>query len=283
MLAKALPERAREDTISTIFGKAVGVGIQALVSGKSLDASLFAAMLAWEWPLDYSDIKGERAKKNAWFACQAIVAFHTLHLPDIGSDWEIFTLPNGQPSTEAAFRIAMPTGTYERGYIDVILQHKVTKQLAVIELKTTGLAMDASGGSIMYGNSGQGTSYTVVTDYLARQLGLDSNMQVFYITLYTKSQEWQLYPFTKPQAARLNWLRGLKQEHLNINSCRSNGVWPMRGSSCSAWGRACFAFGICDLAENLEKVPDMPDSMEHRDNGFAIDVTYEELLGMYQE
>lgn len=281
MLAKAMPERSREDTISTIFGKAVGVGIQALCSGESLNSALFATLLAWEWPLDHIDEGGTRSKKSPWYACQAVEAFYHQHLPEIGAEWGIFTLPNGRPSTEVAFRIAMPGGSYERGYIDVVLQHKTTKQLAVIELKTTGLTVDPAGGAIMYGNSGQGTSYTVIIDHLARQLGLDSNLQVFYITLQTKSQAWSLYPFTKPEGSRRSWLDGLLREHAMVRDCASTGVWPMRGGSCSAWGRPCFAYGICDLADSLHQVPAIPDSMEFRDNGFAVDVTYEDLLGMY--
>lgn len=281
MLAKAMPERAREDTISTIFGKAVGVGIQALVSGKSLDDSLLDVLLAWEWPLDYVDDSGTKSKKSAWYACQAVEAFHNEHLPDIGAEWEIFTLPNGRPSTEVAYRITMPTGSYERGYIDVVLQHKETKQLAVIELKTTGMPQGDGGGSILYANSGQATAYGVIVDYLAKQLGIESNLMVFYITLFTKTQTWELYPFTKPQAARFHWLHNLLREHQMITGCNSTGLWPMRGGSCNSWGRPCFAFGICDLQDSWHNVPNIPDSMEYKDNGFAIEATYDQLVEMY--
>jgi hypothetical protein len=281
MLAKAMPERSREDTISTIFGKAVGVGIQALCSGNTLDSALLATLLAWEWPLDHIDEGGTRSKKSPWYACQAVEAFYHQHLPDIGAEWEIFTLPNGRPSTEVAFRISMPGGSYERGYIDVVLQHKVTKQLAVIELKTTGLPQGDGGGSIMYANSGQGTSYGVIVDYLATQMGIESNLMVFYITLYTKSQTWELYPFTKPESSRLQWLRGLRQEHDMVSHCHDLENWPMRGSSCNSWGRPCFAFGICDLQDSLHNVPSIHDTMEYQDNGFAIEADWHDLVAMY--
>jgi hypothetical protein len=133
----------------------------------------------------------------------------------------------------------------------------------------------------MYANSGQGTSYGVIVDYLARQLGIESNLMVFYITLYTKSQTWELYPFSKPESARLQWLRGLRQEHDMIASCKSEASWPMRGGSCNSWGRPCFAFGICDLQDSLHQVPNIPDLMEHKDGGFAIEADWYDLHVMY--
>lgn len=281
MLAKAMPERSREATISTVFGTAVGEGIQALCAGKGLDAALLATLTSWAWPLDYDDGKGKVSKKSPWYACQAVEAFYHHHLPEIGAEWGVFTLPNGRLSTEVSFRIHMPDGSYERGFIDVVLQHKVTKQLAVIELKTTGLPQGDSGGSIMYANSGQGTSYGVIVDHLAKLMGIESNLMVFYITLYTKSQTWELYPFTKTESGRLQWLVSLRQEHDMITSCNTHGTWPMRGGSCNSWGRPCFAFGICDLQDSLHNVPAVPDTMEHKDGGFAIEVEWYDLAAVY--
>lgn len=231
------------------FGHAVGAGIQTYAATGSLVSAQLAAFLAWKAPWDAEKLdKNQRpVGKSLAHALIAVEKFQYFWQREL-DEWEVVRLPSGKLATELAFAVDFQNGKFYFGHIDTVLQHKVHKQLAVWEGKTTGWSVNEA----TYGNSNQALGYSVVVDKIAEEIGANGNdYDVLYIVYDTKQQEFTLMPFHKTRTQRAEWLQDVLLDHANITTYQKINFYPKRGESCvSKFGYPCSWYGTCQMSNS---------------------------------
>lgn len=224
-------------SVTFAFGTIVGVGIQEILAGKTLDTAIYQMFLQWEPDLDATNPKQKKSFHLAVFAVQQFVDICTQGYLE---DYELVYLPNGKPAIELSFSVLMQDGFTYRGYVDAVLRHQLTGEIIVLELKTTS----APTNSATYKNSSQAIGYSVVLDQLFPDL---SSYQVVYLVYNTKSINYQELVFEKSLLQRALWLQELLVEIEKIKLYEEFG-YPMHGESCFNWYRECEYLGLCTLS-----------------------------------
>lgn len=255
-------EQRDEEGIDETFGHAVAAGIQDLWLTSSLDSALAACFFAWKAP--FAD-KIENSKKSICYAHRAVEAFLPFY-SILSRDWEL-AFYKGKPCIEFSLKIELPNGFNYRAYADLCLRNKETKELAVIEIKTTGLTWEHEA---QFKNSDQGTSYVLTVDQLAPDA---TSFWVKYLVYYTKSKDpnWVVYDFPKTLINKARWLKTIMRDIKDIQRCEEEDYFPMRGGNCMAFGRPCKYFDICQLQDRalfssdelLEKKVEIEKKMEY--------------------
>lgn len=227
---------ARTDTIDTLFGKAVGIGVQTLIaSGGDMAKAMFAAWL--EWPYKEYTFEDQKKKKSLWYALHALKKVPAF----LQADYEIAMI-GGVPACELGIKISLPDGFYYRGFIDTVLRRKSDGKLTVLELKTTGMRYvdDA-----MYENSEQGIGYSIALDQIDPEA---TNYDVLYMIYLSTSMEFDPRPYPKTKLARANWLQALLMQTRIIQMYEAEGMFPKNGDSCYGYSRQCQFFRMCDMS-----------------------------------
>lgn len=233
------------------FGHAVGAGIQTYAATQSLVAAQFAGFMAWkaDWDAEKTDAKGNSKGKSLTWAMVAIEKFGYFYQREL-SDFEVVTLPNGNPATELSFAVDMENGFYHFGHIDTLLRSKSTGRLAVWEGKTTGFeTVDEA----LYANSSQALSYSVVVDAIAKSLNYSgTDYEVIYVVYSSTSRDFQLLPFGKSRTQRAEWLQDVLLDHASIKQYDAIKFYPKRGESCynSGFKQRCKHFGSCTMSNS---------------------------------
>lgn len=156
-------------------------------------------------------------------------------------DYELVQTHDGKPAIELGFRIFLPNGFQYRGFVDVVLRHKVTGVVLVLEIKTSSWQVVANA----FKNSGQAIGYSVVLDHLFENL---SSYKVLYLVYKTKEQEYEPVEYQKTLYQRALWLNELLLECQVIELYQNADVWPMHGENCiNKFGKECKYFGICTM------------------------------------
>jgi hypothetical protein len=263
------PEEEAEvsQSVTFAFGTVVGVGIQELLQGATLDAAILAMFLEWEPDLLAYNTKQKKSFFTAVFAVQ--------HFDDIRGrgyldDYELVTTPEGKPAVELSFQVSIhdSQGTfYYRGYVDAVLRHTLTNEILVLELKTTSGQIN----SATYKNSSQAIGYSVVLDKLFPDL---SSYQVLYLVYSTKSMGYEPLIFEKSLLQRALWLQELLVEIEKIKLYETYG-YPMHGESCFSWYRECEYLGLCTLStERLVNGTHVP----REEPEYIYNLTFDELV-----
>lgn len=242
-----------EDNVDFLFGHAVGAGVQSLWTlenpRENLHVALFNSYMAWNGPFDLRSIT--RKKKSIWEAGIAVEKFLQVMLEQM-DDWEIVKLqPSGRPAIELSFALDCNNGYKHYGHIDVVLRNKRSGEVAVIELKTTG--MNAA-EEAMYANSSQALGYSVILDSLFPGI---SSYEVFHFIYSSTHREWTPMPFTKTVSHKTEWIRDTLLDHAMLDTYNRMGFYPKRGESCYDYFRRCKYFGTCNIVpdEQLEELP----------------------------
>lgn len=226
-----------EGSVTFAFGTAVGVGIQSVLEGKTEDQVLLDLFLSWDVDLLAANLK---QKKSFWSAVYAVQKFISLRDNGLLADYELVYF-NGKPAVELAFQINLPEDFKYRGFVDVVVQHKITKEVLIIELKTTS----SYAQSAQYKNSGQALGYSVVLDILFPEL---SSYTVLYLVYETKSMEYKQLPFSKSLLQRALWLQELLIDTQIIQTYEAYSTYPMHGESCFDFFKECEYLSLCTLA-----------------------------------
>ena len=254
----------RKNNTHLDYGSAFGIGIQTYIITQNLEQAI------WETIKSYN-YANETAAKNATGLVAGLQAFADQwdH-----SFWEI-AYHNGKPAAEISFKIILDQETqdYYCGYIDLILRNKLSGLQVITEIKTTGMRIEDV--SPLYKNSGQGTGYSIVLDPIAGSQ--QAAWEVIYLVNQLKANnimpKIHLIPFNKTLRNRLSWLLDMKLDHERILQMIDIDHWPMRGSSCMAYNRACSLYGLCDLV-SLEA----PEAMLKPEEEWDFVFTLEELI-----
>jgi hypothetical protein len=219
--------------------------------------------LAWSVDLLATE---DRTKKGFFEALFAVRQFESIRKSAL-ADYELAhhtdTEGNIIPSIEFSFRITILDEFKYRGYIDAVLKHKVTGELLVLEIKSTGYP---SVNEASYGNSSQATGYSVVLDTIAPG---HSSYQVWYLVYMTGKQEFVILPFTKHYSDRAVWIQELMMDCKRIEEYEAEAHYPSYGESCMTWGRECEFYGRCHMSDRaLVNSYDPADSaMQDKDEG----------------
>lgn len=250
------------NNVDFAFGHAVGAGWQAyLASNGDMEAAIFNAFLAWRVPYEAAIINKGKTITHAILAVQKFAEFWEQQL----GDWQVWVLPGGKPAIELSISIDFENGYKHYCHIDAVLEHRLTKKLAILEGKTSGFKVV---DEALYANSEQALSYAVLIDMLRA----DTNYEVFYPVYSTTSREWELFPFKKSTALKAEWILDAKLDHSMLRTYREINFYPKRGAACFAFMRRCEFFGSCNMTEHLPEMKTLPpgEEAERVDYAFKI-------------
>lgn len=243
-LTKVYPEAKRDATVHTEYGKAFGEGIQAILTGASYEEAILRAVMNWN-----IDLSEELPNKSVWSMITAIERFKLLQANFSLGDYEVarFLTDKGEErfATELSFCIVIPGkegNYYERGYIDVVLRHKITGSLLVVDVKTSGANYT---NEAKYKNSGQGIGYSVIIDQIAPGV---NQFDVMYFEYLTGTKKYTEHVFVVGVVQRANWIRNLLLDIAAMERYDEYEDWPMYGESCASFGSACQFIDCCTMS-----------------------------------
>ena len=263
-------EAEMEQGVTFAYGKAVGVGVQSVLEGKSEDQVVIDTFL--EWDVDLLDANS-RQNKSFWLALFAVQKFAKLVADGFLEDYELVYY-KGKPAVELSFQIVLPQGFRYRGFVDAVLRHKNTGDVVVLENKTSS----GKANPAYFKNSGQALGYSVVLDILFPQL---SSYEVLYMVYETKSYEYVELPFKKSLLQRALWLQELLIDTQMVELYESYQTYPMHGENCYDFFRDCEYLSLCTMeTANLTKplTQELLDKIEKDSASYDFTVDFYDLV-----
>ena len=258
-------------SITFSFGHIVGLGIQLTLESKLADVVLWEMFKMWKPDLFSVN---EKQNKSFWLGIVAVQKFTAMYSSGFLKDWELVTY-NGAPACELSFIIHLPNGFVYRGFVDAVLQNRITGEVRVLEVKTTSSA-NLNGAE--YKNSSQAIGYSIVLDSIFPHL---SSYQVLYLVYKTKAMDFETLPFPKSYLQRAQWIQELLLEVSTIELYEGVGVYPMHGESCYNFYRECEYLGVCTLATEHLTSPITPEHIEKiavDNESYQIKLTLQDLI-----
>lgn len=259
------PESSKS-SITFAFGHVVGQAIQDALSGKSESEILWGIFVGW-----HTDFLAEDTKLNKSIFSAVIAAQRFLSYRNSGAleDYELL-YHDGKPACELSFAIDFPDGFRLRGYVDAVLVHKVTREIIILELKTTG---SQAVNPATYKNSSQGIGYSVVLDVLSPGY---SSYEVLYLVYSTKTGEFAPMRFPKSYLQRALWIREVLLDLEMIKLYEDADVYPMHGESCYSFFRECEYLNTCQLSTAALTKPCTPEEEDKVD--YTLKLTLQDLI-----
>lgn len=237
---------ARQDTIHTIFGKAVGEGVAHLLAyPDDLDGAFHIAFCAWKFPL-YERLHGKFFSS----ALSALEDFQTKarHMRDMG-----YTLAeiNGRPASELSFKINVTGYGYYVGFIDAVLYNAHSGKFITVECKTMNRDFHPS----IFMNSKQDTGYLAVARVLE---AFDSEVLYPILTAKTGGNHWTYASYDRSEKDFDEFFKTLLLEFQHLALMADHGTFPRNGDSCFAYSRLCPLYGECDKEQRAHPPKDNP-------------------------
>ena len=258
---------AVNQNITFAFGHVVGDGIQQVMCGISEEEVIFKMFC--DWHADLSDINPKQAK-SFYHAVAAVQNLISLRKHGFLEDYEVLEY-KGKPASELTFRVTFPDGFKLRGAVDAVLKHKETGSILVLECKTSSAA---ALNPTTYKNSAQAIGYSVVLDVIAPET---SSYEVLYLVYLTKQTKFETFRFPKSYLQRATWIQEVLLDIETIKMYDTVGVYPMRGESCSAWGRDCEYLNQCTLNNKYVTTP-FKEYMELDNKIYDIELSLMDLI-----
>lgn len=232
-----------EDSEDLKFGSAVGEGVQSAMAGTNAYWDIFRS---WKGGIDDED--GLAKRKTFWHALYAVdrfIPFYNEHL----SQCELLFF-DGKPAVELGFIIDCGGGFEYRGKLDALLINKITNRLVPFEGKTTGMKFVHPA---MYQNSGQALGYKLVTDVIARALGIPFQDQftVAYSVYKCWQQAWEYMEFQKTHSQMALWIKNILEDIATIERHSDADYWPQHGESCYSFNKPCGYLDVCGYKDKL--------------------------------
>lgn len=225
-------------SVTFAYGHIVGAGIQELLQHNQIDRAVWAAFLMWEPDLLDANVK---QNKSFFLGLSAIQRFASLLSNGFMRGWCLYQY-KGKPATELSFIINFPDGFTYKGFVDAVLVHPDTKEVMVLECKTTAQNYIAAA---TYKNSAQAIGYSIVLDALFPNL---SSYKVQYLIYKTKANEFEAMDFEKDYLSRALWIREILLDIEMIKLYEDAEIYPMHGESCNDFYRECEYMNICTLS-----------------------------------
>lgn len=259
-------------SITFAYGHVVGAGIQGILEGKTIGTVMWDMFLMWDIDLLHEN---PRQNKSFWGAMVALKQFASMYENNYLDGYELVTY-NGKSAAELSFVIHLPDGFKYRGFVDAVLQHKITGEVLVLECKTTNAT---AVNPAQYKNSAQAIGYSIVLDVLFPTL---SSYKVLYLVYQTKSEDFVQLPFDKSYYSRALWIKELllDLEVIKLYEAEDQ-TYPMRGESCYSFFRECEYMQVCTLSTERLTEPLTTQELtklESQLETFQIHVTLEQLI-----
>lgn len=274
---KALGVQAAIDLDSNLtfaFGHVVGDGIQQILLGTPWDQVVLNTLKGWH--VEFF-AENEKQCKSLPEALYCLMQFRSMVADGFLSEYEVAFF-NGKPAAELSFRLHLPKTKF-RGYVDLVLKHKITGELVVLELKTTSAKYVRPSS---YKNSAQAIGYSVVLDKIEPG---NTSYGVIYLCYLTTRRIFETFEFPKTYHQRALWLRDrLWDEGIRTNLIASEGnygIWPMHGEHCNSFGRDCEFMDSCQLQTErlMEPLKEKHFKDLSRDTGLEVEYQFEITLG----
>jgi RecB family exonuclease len=248
------------------YGHVVGLGIQLAMEDKTEAEIVWQMFLMWEPDLF---AQNERQAKSFWLAVVAVQQFLAMRASGYLADYQLVQY-QGKPACELSFRVTFPDGFKYRGFVDVVLQHRISGEVIVLELKTSSAT---SLNPATYKNSLQALSYSMVIDTIFPAL---SSFQVLYLVYATKTREYHHLQFPKTAMQKALAIRELMLDIETIKMYHEEDVFPMRGESCFNFYRECHYLNLCTLSTELLTDPLQEGDLKQEE--FQIELTLADLI-----
>lgn len=237
-----------DSNVTFAYGHVVGEGIQQYLIHRDLDKALWTMFLMWH--ADYLD-ENERQKKSFAAAVAALMQFEELCKDGLLDEYEV-AIFDGKPAAELSFKIIFPNTEY-RGFVDLVLVHKITGEYLILELKTTSAKYVKHA---TYKNSAQALGYSVVLDRIAPGT---TSYGVLYLVQLTQLMRYETMEFPKTYHQRALWIQNMlwddrKLEDM-IEEFGSYGIWPIHGEHCNSYNRDCAYMDMCQGNTELITAP----------------------------
>lgn len=258
-------------SITFAYGHLVGTGIQNLFENKSIEQTIFAAFL--EWDVDIFD-ENPKQNKSFWSGIHALRQFAHMRANGYLDGYELVSY-NDKPACELSFCIELPDGFLYRGFVDAVLQHRLTGEVIVLECKTTGLS---NVNPATYKNSAQAIGYSIVLDAIFPSL---SSYKVLYLIYLSKQEEFIQLPFDKSYYQRALWIQELLLDIEMIKLYEAQSIYPMHGESCYSFFRECEYYQVCTLSTKHLTAPltlEAEEKMDAEISKFQIRITLSDLI-----
>jgi hypothetical protein len=259
-------EQSAKSSLTFAFGHFVGEAVQLALQELSYEEIIWKQFFSW--PLDLF-AENEKLKKSFFSAIMALKRFISIRADGALAGYEVVSI-NDKPACELSFCIQFPDGFRYRGHVDVVLQHRGTGKVIVLELKTTGMSTT---NPSKYKNSAQAIGYSIVLDHIFPEL---SSYEVLYLEYNTKSGEYTPIPFTKTFLQRALWIRELLLDIETIKAYEEAEIYPMHGESCTSWGRDCEYINSCTLSTQFLTTPCTPEQEDKID--YQVVITLADLI-----
>jgi hypothetical protein len=261
MLGELEGMRKFNPSAHTAFGHSYGAGIQEyarwvdkLGHDKAVQRAVVGALAAWDtYSLDDVDAKGI---KSFWRCTQAVALWCEREGRRLLEVYELANLElNGRtvPGIELEFYVHIGEHYNFQGHIDLVLRHRQTGELCVVEIKT----MSKPPAPADWANSAQTIGYNVVLQGVGAMAAEQVAYHVLYLCYDASAMELTELPFSRSLAERSEWVTSLLADVQQMEMYKELGVWPKRGSQCMNYKRACEFFGICDLSHTARSAPDI--------------------------
>lgn len=245
-------DNTQEESLTFAFGHAVGSGIQAVFEGHSEEEIIF--YLWCLWPISF-ELENEKQEKSFYHALIAVRNFyHSYHDGEMFKDYELAYIED-KPGIEYSFKLLLPQGVSYRGAMDIILIHKETRQLIVVEVKTTSShQVDPA----QYANSNQAISYSTILGHAFPEL---VSYTVYYLVYYTHAKTFEMFPFTKTIIQQARWVQDLVLDIRLLVMYHEADRFPPNGAAClDKYRKRCKFFDTCQL-----NTPVLPHQIEQKD------------------
>lgn len=269
--AEKTDDDTNKSSVTFAFGHVVGEGIQLVFQNLTEEEIIWRMFLMWD--VDLLDENPKQAK-SFWEAIQAVQKFIAMRSSGFLDDWDL-AYHDGKPCCEMSFLIHLPDGFKYRGFVDAVLVNKLTGEIKVLEVKTTG---QSTVNSATYKNSAQAIGYSVVLDHLFPEL---SSYEVLYLVYKTKQREYDPLPFTKSYLQRALWIRELLLDIEVLKTYEAAEIYPMRGESCFDFYRECEYLYTCTLSTDKLTDPlfdEEADSIKAKWKDYQIHITISDLI-----
>lgn len=232
----SVPDEKQE--LDFAFGHMVGKGIQLAFLGIPEDQIIWECFLEWD-----TDLLNDHARSNKsfWLATLAIQKFIALRKSGFLQDWKVFHAGD-KPAVELSFLIDFNEGFLTRGFIDLVLEHKTSGAILVLEIKTDG---GYTINDLKYANSSQTFGYSIVLDHL--KPGLNS-YKVMYLVYSTVQLQYFDFLFNRSNLHKAEWIKNQLLSIETIKMYEEHEHYPKHGQSCMSYNKACRYFGLCSLS-----------------------------------
>lgn len=227
--------------VDFVMGHAIGSGIQTMFLTGDKQKALLETILAWSVGFDDQI---ERTKKNIWWALTAIDQFCT-HEFAAFSEYELFEV-DGRPAVELAFKLILPSNYSYYGHIDLVLRHRHTQELLVVEIKTTAFS---NVHEAVYAHSPQTIGYSyVLQNFMPEEQKKRGVYTVLYYIYQTTNRQFLPMPFNKSLTKQVEWTTDIEWAISDINRYMGAQHFPKRSQGCFAFNRPCPYFGSCEMS-----------------------------------